>query len=90
MVGIIFDILNVGIVFLMVFKIFFMIVFILVFILDVVILLVLIWNLYKDILDVIKGIVLIFEMLDVILIGSFYEGIKIGVLDEFDFMIVLK
>lgn len=44
----------------------------------------------KDILDVIKGIVLIFEMLDVILIGSFYEGIKIGVLDEFDFMIVLK
>lgn len=44
----------------------------------------------KDILDVIKGIVLIFEMLDVILIGSFYEGMKIGVLDEFDFMIVLK
>lgn len=41
----------------------------------------------KDILDVIKGIVLIFEMLDVILIGSFYEGMKIGVLDEFDFMI---
>lgn len=44
----------------------------------------------KDILDVIKEIVLIFEMLDVILIGSFYEGMKIGVLDEFDFMIVLK
>lgn len=44
----------------------------------------------KDILDVIKEIVLIFEMLDVILIGSFYEGMKIGVLDEFGFMIVLK
>lgn len=28
-------------------------------------------------------------MVDIILIGSFYEGIKIGVFDEFDFMLIL-
>lgn len=31
----------------------------------------------------------VFEVVDIIFIGSFYEGMKIGVLDEFDFMLIL-
>lgn len=44
----------------------------------------------NDIVKCIEKIVLEFNILDIIFIGSFYEGMKNEVFNEFDFMLILK